>query len=195
VALVLAGGGSRRMGGPKLLLEHRGESLLARAIRVAAQACARVLVVVGAYADAYRPVVELVGATVVENSDWEEGLASSLRAGVVAAGQIERVLVVLADQPFVPAAHLQALLDEAERRDAELVFSHYPGGELGAPAVIGEALFARVMALEGDRGAKGLQRYADRVSEVALEDARDVDTPAEAEERLDEGASPPLPDS
>lgn len=188
VALVLAGGQSARMGGPKLLLEHGGETLLARAIRVAGAACERVLVVVGAYAEIYRPVAVALGAEVVENPGWEEGLASSLRTGLAAAGDAPRVLVILADQPFVPAPHLWALLDEAETRDAELVFSRYPGGELGAPAVIGKALFGRVMELAGDRGAKALQRYAERVAEVALADARDVDTPEEAEERLERGA-------
>jgi molybdenum cofactor cytidylyltransferase len=125
----------------------------------------------------------------VPNPAWEEGLASSLRAGVTAAGDAPRVLVTLADQPFVPVEHLHALLDEAERSHADLVFSRYPDDGLGAPAVIAAALFERVMALEGDRGAKGLQRYAERVAEVALTDARDVDTPAEAAERL-EGESP-----
>jgi molybdenum cofactor cytidylyltransferase len=185
-ALVLAGGASRRMGGAKLRLEHRGETLLARAVVTAQRVCGRVLVVVGAYAEAYRAEALRLGAEVVDNPDWAEGLASSLRAGVRAAGQVERVLVVLADQPFVTATHLKTLLETADTTEAELVFSRYPGGGLGAPTVITKSLFAQVRSLQGDRGAKALVRGAATTGEVPLADPRDVDTPEEATRWLDD---------
>ena len=81
-AVVMAGGKSRRMGQPKLLLEHRGKTLLANAIQRASCVTNQVLTVVGAYGDLYRREAECSGAIVVENPNWTEGLSSSLRTAV-----------------------------------------------------------------------------------------------------------------
>lgn len=189
-ALVLAGGASVRMGAAKLLLEHEGTNLLARAVASARRVCARVVVVVGAHAEAYRPVAAGAGAEVVENPDWTEGLAASLRAGVAAvtaasgADRNEGVLVLLADQPFVTAGHLRRLLESSP--GAELVFSRYPDGTRGAPAFVHRRLFSRVAELAGDRGARALTRFAAVVAEVELDDPRDIDTPEEAARWLDQ---------
>ena len=176
-ALVLAGGESRRMGQPKLLLEHRGRTLLASAVARAGQVTDQVFAVVGAYADLYKPEAEWAGASVIDNPDWQEGLASSLRAGVTAlAESVEAVVVILPDQPFVSADHLAALISTHRSSKAPLVFSRYASA-LGAPALIARPLFPAVQALRGDRGARALIAAAEMVAEVVLADGRDVDTP------------------
>lgn len=175
------------MGEPKLLLEYRGKSLLARVIGTARTVCERVVVVVGAYAELYRPEAERAGAEAVDNPTWDEGLASSLRAGIERVmGSTEWVLVLLADQPFVQSRHLRTLLATADTTGAELVFSRYPDGTLGVPAVVHRRLFPEVAALKGERGARALIPLATGVAEVTLPDARDIDTPEEAKRWLDE---------
>ena len=179
--VVLAGGGSRRMGFAKLLLRHRGQSLLARAAAAAARVCDGVWVVVGAYPRRYGSEARATGAEVVLNPDWEEGLASSLRRGVdVLPAEIRAALILLADQPFVETEHLEALLERRRTDGCDLVLSRYQG-VLGAPALVDRSLFPRIMALQGDRGARALTGVASSVGEVPLRASRDVDTPEDAE--------------
>ena len=82
-AIVLAAGASRRLGQPKQLLMLDGETLLARSVRLAREAgAAPVLVVVGAQAALIGAGTPVDRATVVLNDEWEQGIASSIHAGV-----------------------------------------------------------------------------------------------------------------
>ncbi len=190
-ALIPAGGKSRRMGFAKLLLEVKGKSLLAKAVEAAISTSELILVVVGAYADAYAPVAEAAGAAVVLNPDWREGMASSLRAGISALPvEVDAALIVLPDQPFVDASHLAALVQVFREQEVPLVLSRYCG-ILGAPAVVGRELFPQLLKLTGESGAKALLGSVSSVGEVALEKPFDVDTVEQAERLLAEGSESP----
>ena len=178
--VVLAAGESRRMGFAKLLLRHRGRSLLARAVATAAQVCDAVWVVVGAYDRSYRTAAEAAGARVVVNPDWREGLASSLRRGVEALpAEYDAAFILLADQPFVEKGHLQDLLERRRTDGCDLVLSRYQS-VLGAPALVHRSLFPQLLTLQGDRGARVLTRVASSVGEIPLQASQDVDTPEDA---------------
>ena len=177
-AVVLAGGESRRMGFPKLTLEHTGQTLLAGVVNKAKQVSDFVVVVVGAYPEVYTPIAEEAGAKVVENPEWSSGLASSLYVGISTLPEgVEGALVLLADQPFVTLEHLQALIDTYRTSNAPLVFSTYEGVE-GAPSFVRRELFAEVATLTGDRGLRALEGAR---ATVFLERPFDVDTPQDAE--------------
>ena len=179
-AVVLAGGESRRMGQPKLLLEHRGKTLLARAIQRATCVADQVLTVVGAYSDLYRPEAEWAGAFVVENPNWTEGLSSSLRAAVTSLKpEVAAILVILPDQPFVPTKHLKALVTAHHQNGAPLVLSRYQDTR-GAPALIARSHFSAVLELQGENGAKSLEEPEQPATTVDLENGWDVDTPSDA---------------
>lgn len=178
--VVLAAGESRRMGFAKLLLQHRGQSLLARAVATAGQVCDTVWAVVGAYPRRYGNEAKAAGAEVVVNPDWEEGLASSLRRGIEALPPgFGAALILLADQPFVEKGHLEALLERRRTDGCDLVLSRYEG-VLGAPALVDRSLFPQIANLRGDRGARALTPVASSVGEVPLRAAHDVDTPEDA---------------
>ncbi len=178
--VVLAAGESRRMGSAKLLLRHRGQSLLAHAVTTAAQVCDAVWVVVGAYPRRYGNEVNAPGVELVVNPEWREGLASSLRRGVEALPpEFGAALILLADQAFVEKGHLEALVERHRTDSCDLVLSRYQG-VLGAPALVDRSLFPQIMTLQGDRGARALTRVASSVGEVALQAPQDVDTPEDA---------------
>jgi molybdenum cofactor cytidylyltransferase len=187
VFLILAGGESRRMGLPKLMLVYKDKSLLAHAIAKAKAVTPKGLVVVGAYAEDYQAEAEKEGAKVIRNPEWAEGLASSLRVGIASLSKnVEAALIILPDQLFVPPQHLQTLVETWHNTKAELVFSRYEG-IVGAPCVIARSLFGKVQTLRGDKGAKALVRDGVTVAEVELEHFQDIDTPEDAR-RLEEKA-------
>jgi molybdenum cofactor cytidylyltransferase len=162
-AIVLAAGGARRFGRNKLLLRVGGESLLARATRQATRLVgSRCIVVLGA--DASQLAGELTGhpVRVVVNRHWRSGMAGSLQAGVLALPASARAaLVVLADQYAVGADDLLRLALAWARRPqsaAAALVNALPG----APAVLPRSLFAAVLDLQGDRGARHLLRATGR---------------------------------
>ncbi len=174
------------MGSPKQLLRVGDETLVERAVAAAAHSrCSEVLAVVGAEAARVSEALSGSSARIVENPAWSEGLASSIRAGVAAAraaGTPDAVLVLLADQPGVDAAAVDALIAAWDGRPDSIVASAWAGG-VGAPALFGSAHLDALEALEGDRGARVLlERHAERVRRLPLEAAaRDIDTPDDYE--------------
>jgi nicotine blue oxidoreductase len=184
--LVLAAGGGRRLGGrPKALLTHRGRPLVEHAVGVLrAAGCARVHVVLGARADEVRRRARLEGCVLVDNPDWEQGMGSSLRAGLdsLAGTGARAALVSLVDQPGIGAAAVSRVL-AAFRDETSLVSAAYDGVR-GHPVLFGAAHWAGIAArATGDRGARAyLKAHEDAIELVECADvaqAYDIDTEAD----------------
>jgi molybdenum cofactor cytidylyltransferase len=178
-AVVLAAGKASRFGAPKQLLEIEGETLIDRACRTALEAgCDPVLRVLGAHAEAIleRPCPGHVDTLV--HAGWEEGMGSSLAAGVSdllgRAPELDAVFVMLADQPMVTAG----LLEEMRSRlsEASVVLCDH-GDATGPPALFGWPHFAELMALRGDRGAKAVAANHQAVLVAFADAAWDIDSP------------------
>jgi len=121
----------------------------------------------------------------VVNDGWKEGMASSLRAGVAAAGDdptVEAVLLLPCDQPKLDGRIVRRMLDAFDGAPTSLVACEY-SGELGVPALFGRAHFLDLAALRGDHGArKLLRRPGLEVTRVDWPDgAIDIDTPEDYE--------------
>ncbi len=194
--VILAAGGSRRLGEAKQLVPFRGRSLLAHAIATALEAdCGPVLVVLGARADALRDEAAGLGARVVENPDWATGLGSSVRAAIAAVeaevpeAEAEAVLCTVCDQPLV-TADLLASMVRAHREGRDLVAAAYDGAT-GVPALFARRFFAELRELPGDSGARRvLARHAADVHAIPFPGgAVDVDTPADVARLAAEGGS------
>jgi len=184
--VVLAAGRSERFGRPKQLL-RLGERSFIRCVADAAHAgrCDPVIVVLGAEAELIRPELSRSSARVVVNRNWEEGLASSLRAGVEVAGDdptVEAVLLLPCDQPKLDAGIVRRMLDAFDGAPTSMAACEY-SGELGIPALFGRAHFPQLAALRGDHGArKLLRRPGLEVARVDWPDgAIDIDTPEDYE--------------
>ena len=170
-AIILAAGASSRLGEPKQLVMLAGERLLERAVRVAHEAgCAPIVVVLGAAADRVAAESSLGQATIVINDAWEEGMASSIRAGVAAlTDELEGVILLTCDQPAVTADHLRLL----SRRPGRAASAY--AGRRGIPAYFPSRDFKELLLLRGDAGARSLLECAPAYELAGGE--LDVDTP------------------
>jgi CTP:molybdopterin cytidylyltransferase MocA len=160
-AIVLAAGASRRLGQPKQLLKLDGETLVERAVRLANEAgAAPVIAVLGAHYQAIRAAVALEGAIHILNDEWEQGIASSIRAGIDALDAIAReasgVLILSCDQPRLTAGHLRALIQEFTVHNEPTIVASAYAGVHGVPAVFPREAFGNLLALRGDQGARSL---------------------------------------
>jgi molybdenum cofactor cytidylyltransferase len=176
--LVLAAGGSKRLGRPKQLLPFGDGTLLGHVVGVARE-CRfdQTIVAIGGAADEVRAEVDLAGAEVVLNEDYGEGCSSSIAAALGAVDpRCEVLVLLLGDQPGVSGDTVGALL--AGRGDAPLALCRYDDGP-GHPLAFAREVFGELSELHGDKGVwKLLERRTDEVASVPVAGPvpRDVDT-------------------
>ncbi|MEP6968557.1 MAG: NTP transferase domain-containing protein [Pseudomonadota bacterium] len=177
-AVVLAGGAGSRFGGAKLAAPWRGGVLIDGALAAAFAAPVRsVVLVTGAdpgVARAARAYAAKAGQShrlrLVHAKDHAEGMAATLRAGIAALpAETAGAYVFLGDMPLIPRAVLPALAGALANgaRAVAPVFEN----RRGHPVLFGRALFAALVALQGDEGARMVLRGLG--SGLALVEARD----------------------
>ncbi len=188
--MVLAAGGGRRLGETKQLVDWGGEPLLGFVLDEVRtwESIDEIVVVLGSHADEILEAVDFGDVTVVLNPEWEEGMASSLRAGLDSLthdAQMERVLVAMGDQPKIDPEVVASLLGAQKKSRMPVVLPKYRY-TWGNPVLIDRSLWPRIMSsLEGDTGArKFFQAHPEWVEEVWVEDLppRDIDTVSDLEE-------------
>jgi molybdenum cofactor cytidylyltransferase len=176
--LVLAAGGSSRLGQPKQLLPWHGRPLLQHILGVARD-CGfdQLLCVVGGAAERVRSAVDASGATVIENQAFGEGCSSSIAAALAAVDpRCEVLVLMLGDQPGVRPETVATLLDG--RAGAPLAVCRYRDGR-GHPLAFSRATFGELEALHGDKAVwKLTDRLGAEVAEVPIDGLipADIDT-------------------
>lgn len=176
------------MGRPKQLEPWGNTTLLGYLLeRVRKFPVDEVWVVIGAESERILNEVDLTGCGVVENPEWEEGLASSLRVGLDALTRLskaEAALVLLGDQPDVSGEVVETLVGLRRQGGRPVLVPKYRY-TWGNPVLVDRSLWPHLMALTGDEGAKRLLRaHPEWVKEVWFEQLppRDIDTSADVEE-------------
>ncbi|MEN3973463.1 nucleotidyltransferase family protein [Sphingomicrobium sp. XHP0235] len=162
VALVLlAAGEGARFGGDKLGATFNGRPLIDHALAAAEGTRVTRRIVVRRTQAA--PLSLGPNWQLVVNAQAAEGIASSIRAGVEAALDCDRIVIALADMPLIDAAHLDRIAQATGT-----IFTRQADGHPGPPAAFDRSSFSRLAGLQGDRGAASLD----------LDDARIVDAPS-----------------
>jgi CTP:molybdopterin cytidylyltransferase MocA len=160
VAIVLAAGEGRRMGGPKALLPVGEGTFLSRACGLFARpGIASVVAVLGAEAERVRAAAGIPAeAAVAVNERWREGMLTSVWAGLDAAEALgaEAVLVHPVDNPFVTPATIDAVVVALAQGAEIAVPSH--AGRRGHPAGFARPSWPALRAAPPDRGARAVLR-------------------------------------
>lgn len=179
--VVLAAGGSTRLGRPKQLVQFKGETLLEHTLKqVNMLGFQRKVLVLGSRHEEILGKIDANGYQVVVNSDWEQGMASSIKLGLKAtsaAEALDHALFLVSDQPFLEHTNLIKLVHAQLTKNPKATYSKY-GDSIGVPAIFSKEAFPLLMQLEGDEGAKKLIHLKDfdYGTEVFSKGGFDVDT-------------------
>ncbi|MEO7713411.1 MAG: nucleotidyltransferase family protein [Gemmatimonadaceae bacterium] len=178
--LLLAAGRSTRFGGDKLLALVHGAPVLSWSAAALAAEVDALFIVVPPDSASQLMAVAGVAAVTVENASRDDGLASSIRAGLaVLPTHVEAVVIALADQPFVSPGTVRRLRERWSAGGVEAVAPRYRDAR-GHPVLFGRSTFPALQALEGDEGAKALlESLGKGLGLVDVDEAMpsDVDTP------------------
>ena len=194
-AVILAAGGSTRLGQPKQLLRHQSESLIRRAALAAlAAGCLPTVIVTGKEHEQIANELTGLHVRVRHHPHWERGIGSSIRAGVEEALALQpalnALLIMVCDQPFVSADLLVALISARAKAGTKAAACTY-ADTIGVPALFDRVLFSALAGLSDQQGAKALLSAMDwEIARVEFPaGAIDIDTPADSRAHLDGSAA------
>ncbi len=180
--ILLAAGGSSRLGQPKQFLQFEGKTLLRRAAEaMVVSICDPIVAVLGAEKEKAKAELAGLQVNICFNHDWQSGMSSSIKCGLsellLIEPEIDAVVITLCDQPFVDAQTVGRLADRFSETDTQIVAAQYDG-VAGVPALFSRAMFDSLSRLEGDKGARDLIRDPNgSVATIEIKEAAiDIDT-------------------
>jgi molybdenum cofactor cytidylyltransferase len=180
--ILLAAGRSTRMGQPKLLLPWGNIQLVRHVAQTALRSSLdQLIVVTGHRAEHVQAALAGLPVTLVHNEAFLDGQSTSVRAGVAAlSDDVQATIMLLADQPLLRAATIDALIEAYHHHQALIVAPTYHG-QRGNPVLFDRSLFPELAALGGDQGARPvLQAHQQHMHLLDVADEGvllDLDTP------------------
>ena len=189
-ALVPAAGTSTRMGSPKQLLPFGRKTVLQSVVDTLLEAnLDGILVVLGHEADTVRESLVERPLMFRVNSDYREGMFSSILCGFSAmAGSYDAALIALGDQPHIRSNVVRRVASAYQNDNKGIVVPVYRG-KRGHPALVDLGrYFSEIQSLTGEQGLKPIMRgHPDDTLEIDVGDEgvlRDIDTPDEYQAEL-----------
>lgn len=180
--LLLAAGSSSRLGHPKQLVQINGQPLLQKMAETSlATGCCPVVIVLGAYFEKIKPVVEKLPIHILENKNWESGMGSTISCGMNFLNNnypdLKAVVLLVCDQYYLAEKNITELIRVFEKTNQKIIASKY-GKTVGVPALFSKQLFSDLLKLNGPSGAKKIiQKYAEELAIIEFsEGVFDLDT-------------------
>lgn len=179
--VLLAAGNSSRFGSPKLLSPLGDSTLIGHAAQAALQTGAPLIVVTGAYAEKITAALEGINARLIQNSDWEEGMGTSIATAfshfLKETNTFDAAIICPADMPLVGAAQFQRLMAAHSQAPQRIIVSDL-GEAQGPPCLFPRYYFEELAQLHGPQGARTLlKNHQSEITSIAMpEAAMDIDT-------------------
>jgi molybdenum cofactor cytidylyltransferase len=155
--VILAAGGSRRLGRPKQLLSWEERPFIRQVcLNVLAGGLAPLIVVTGAESGQIKAAIEDLPVQIVHNPDWEAGQSTSLRAGLAAVPEdAGGAMFLLSDQPQAGPDLINGLCERFYEQRAPITAPQV-AGRRGNPVLFSRETFQALRAVEGDRGGRAV---------------------------------------
>ena len=190
--VIIAAGESKRLGKPKQLLLVEEDTLLNRLIKIVQGAVNfPIYLVLGANAEKIKAQLSNNNLHIVDNKNWQEGMASSIRVGVQAvvdsAINYDGVLIMVCDQPYLTQQAIKDLVTLQQLKKTAIAASFY-ANIAGTPALFHASVFPDLLALKGDQGAKRIIQERDQeLAKLQFDKGiLDIDTPEDYQQLLKE---------
>ena len=137
--IILAAGASTRLGEPKQLLKFQNKTLITRAVEISTNSkCNNTVVILGAMAEIISKEIEDFSIKICTNESWQMGMASSIKCGLdlllSEQKNLNAVIILLCDQPFIDSKHIDQLLETFEQTNKDIVAAKY-NNTSGVPAL------------------------------------------------------------
>jgi molybdenum cofactor cytidylyltransferase len=181
--LILAAGGSSRLGQPKQLLPWKSSNLLQHTLDTVDEINSyETVLVLGANYNEIFSEINTKEIHVVHNKSWYKGLGHSIAVGVKyikeSIPETEAILIMLADQPLISDMYLLKMISEFKTGTQQIIASTYKNKKLGVPALFDNYYFEALMQLNDDEGAKHIIKANFKKVELLVNDInnKDIDT-------------------
>ena len=189
--VILAAGGSSRLGSPKQLLPYRKDNLLNRIVSTAlAVENVIAVVVIGAEKEAIKHTIAEAKILIVVNDNWASGMASSIKMGLTAVTKIDPAIqgciFTVCDQPYITVSLLAELLTKHRNTNKAIIAAEY-AGTYGTPVLIDKRYFDELMNLQKEEGAKKLlHKYMNDLATITFNGGEfDIDTKEDYKKLID----------
>ncbi len=181
--IVLAAGASIRLGRPKQLLMYKNKTLLRHILDIAKKVNTQpVVAILGANIDLIaKEIADDKNIYTITNENWNEGIASSIRAGLKALQQIapacDGAIFLVCDQPYITSSLLHDMIKLQQHSGKPIVACSY-SDTIGTPVLFHKTLFHELLTLKGDAGAKKIiKKHTGSVATIPFPKGQiDIDT-------------------
>lgn len=190
-AIILAGGESRRMGSPKMLLPFRGSTMLGRVIeQVISSKVDNILVILGAEKEKVRELLNVYPVNVCYNDEYKDGMLSSVKCGIRHLPDSCRAFLVFqGDQPLILTSTTDKII-ESYLLAGKGIFVPVYGNKRGHPLLVDRQYIPDIQQLKDDYGLRGLAlKFPGEVTVVEVDDPgilRDFDTPEDYKNEINQ---------
>jgi len=188
-AIILAAGGSVRMGTGKMLLPYRGATIIEKVIdTVMASGLNNVLVVTGSGKDEVIKVIRHLPVQQCFNENWKEGMLSSVISGIRSLPeQTSATMIFLGDQPMIDVTIIEEIIYAYNNSEKGIIIPVYQN-KRGHPILIDRKYFIEIEKLNPKEGLRMLaHKFPVDVFEVETGNSsilKDIDTPEDYRNEL-----------
>lgn len=156
-AVILAAGAATRFGSAKQLADIGGKVMLQHIIDSCRQLkSVDLYLVLGANTEEIQTRIKIDKTKIINNSEWQEGIGSSIRAATLELqDSYEGILFLAGDQPFISTNQLDQLINSWRESPDRICAAKYLD-TVGIPAIFPRSMYSQLILLEGDLGAKKL---------------------------------------
>jgi len=180
--VILAAGGSTRLGSPKQLIKDQTGISLIRKIgsMVMSLQCKQKLMVLGSDHETIQSELKDTGIPIIVNREWQTGISSSIHCAVhtlTKVNDLEGLMFLVCDQPYLNQKIIESILTKFQNTSRFIVASRYQGF-IGTPALFHSSFFPNLLQLTGDKGAgKIINENLSKTAVVEFEEGIfDIDT-------------------